>query len=269
VLAQQAASDSRLPSAEPKRLTSVPRALATASGPVSAALIVVIVWLGLNAVQPEYIFPSIGSVLQDILAYAGDGQLWQATLITARSVVLGSLAALLMGVLYGFAMHRFPRTCGPLLNFLQTVPPIVYALMAIVWFGINFGSVVFVIFIVGFPIVALNTAEGLGSVDRLLLEMADACRASRGLVVREIVLPSLTPYLLSATRIMVSFSWRFAILGEIFAGGSGVGYKLNFAYQQSQMSHLFAWTLWLVALMWASEYGLILPLERWLTRWRA
>jgi NitT/TauT family transport system permease protein/phthalate transport system permease protein len=247
----------------------VRRAVAPATGPLSAALIVLVIWFGLNAVQPEYIFPSLGSVLTDIVAYAADGQLWQATLVTGRSVLLGSLAAMAAGVLYGFAMHRFGRTLGPLLNFLQTIPPIVYALMAIVWFGINFGSVVFVIFVVGFPIVALNTAEGLASVDRLLLEMADACRASRALVIREIVLPSLNPYLLSAARIMVSFSWRFAILGEIFAGGSGVGYKLNFAYQQSQMSHLFAWTLWLVALMWASEYGIIRPIEKWLTRWRA
>ena len=251
-----------------RRIRNLFGVLSGLKAPVMAGLVLLLAWIIASRIEPSYVFPSITSVVSAVWSFIHLGTLWPATLSTTRSVLLGSVTSFFVGLVYGFLMHRFPSFFGPILNFIQTIPPIVYALMAVVWFGINFTSVIFVVFIVGFPIVAVNTAEGLANTDPLLQEMSQACQASRVLIVREVILPGLVPYLLSAARIMLSFSWRFAILGEMFAGGSGVGYNLNYAYEQSMIPQLFGWTVWLVILMWISDYGIMLPLERRLTKWK-
>jgi ABC-type nitrate/sulfonate/bicarbonate transport system permease component len=114
-------------------------------------------------------------------------------------------------------------------------------------------------------------AAGLKNVDPLLLGMAQSVRANRFMVLRHIVLPSLTPYLVSAGRSMLGMCWKICVLAELFAGGAsggGVGYNLYAAWEFSRPSEVFAWTVWLVFLMMVSDRLFIVPLELFATRWQ-
>ena len=55
-----------------------------------------------------------------------------------------------------------------------------------------FIAVVFV-----FPYVAVNVFEGVKNIDRELLDMGRAFKVQRSAMIRRIVLPSLTPYLVA------------------------------------------------------------------------
>src|SRR5207245_11347540 len=131
--------------------------------------------------------------------------------------------SMIVGTLIGFALARFESFTAPLLNFVQTVPYVVWALMAMIWFGLSQFSVVFTIFVAAFPIVSFNVAAGLKQVDGHLVGMAQSLRANRYMTLRHIVLPSLTPYLLSAARTMFGMCWKIVVLAELFAGGGGGG----------------------------------------------
>ncbi|MBI2370026.1 MAG: ABC transporter permease subunit, partial [Deltaproteobacteria bacterium] len=137
-----------------------------------------------------------------------------------------------------------------------------------VWFGLSSFSVVFVILMVGTPIVALNTWEGLKGVDRLLVEMTRTVNASRSMTFRHLTLPSILPYLLAAVRVMVGFSWKVSVLAELITGNRGIGQALFDAWEKARIAQVFGWTVWLVGLMFATEYLLIRPLELRMTRWR-
>ncbi len=237
-------------------------------GAVLAALLLVALWSLMAAFQPAYLFPSLPVVIAEIVDLGAKGTLANSTLTTVRSVLLGSAGALLLGTLYGFFLLRLEGLSKPFLYLLQTVPSVLWALLAIIWFGLSPGSVVFVVVVVGIPIVATNVWEGLRNVDRQLLEMAESVDARRAMVVRHIVLPSLQPYLMSATRTMIGFGWRYAVLGELFAGGGGVGYRLFFAWERNDVPEVFAWALWLVLLMLITEYTILRPIDRRVTSWR-
>lgn len=234
-------------------------------------IVLVALWQLIATTQPAYVFPPLGAILDTIGVLHHEGMLIPATLATFKSVAIGAVISSLVGTLVGFALARFEAFTGPILNFVQTVPYVVWALMALIWFGLTPFSVVFTIVVAAFPIVSFNVAAGLKNVDNLLLGMSQSVRANRMMVLRHIVFPSLTPYLLSASRTMLGMCWKISVLAELFAGGAGgggVGYKLFVGWEFSRPSEVFAWTLWLVFLMMLSEWLVIKPIEAFITRWK-
>jgi ABC-type nitrate/sulfonate/bicarbonate transport system permease component len=234
-------------------------------------IVLVVLWQLIAMTQPAYVFPPLGTILKTIGLLHEEGLLIPATLATLKSVLIGAVVSFIFGTLVGFALARFDSFTGPILNFVQTVPYVVWALMALIWFGLTPFSVVFTIVVAAFPIVSFNVAAGLKNVDNLLLGMSQSVRANRTMVLRHIVFPSLTPYLLSASRTMLGMCWKISVLAELFAGGAGgggVGYKLFVGWEFSRSAEVFAWTVWLVFLMMLSEWLVIKPIEAFITRWK-
>ncbi|WP_250537414.1 ABC transporter permease subunit [Caballeronia sp. AZ10_KS36] len=241
-------------------------------GAAAAAFAVLLIgWQLFSLTQPSYVFPSLPHIFTDLAGFATDGILWRATLATLKSVCIGAAASLVVGTLAGFALKRYESFVGPLLNFTQTVPYVVWALMSMIWFGLTQISVVFTIFVAGFTIIAFNVAAGLNQIDRQLFEMAESVKANRYMTFRHIILPSLTPYLVSASRTMVAICWKIVVLAELFAGGAsggGIGYNLYVGWEFNRTNEVFAWTVWLVILMLLTDWLIIAPIERYATRWK-
>ncbi|MBI3077358.1 MAG: ABC transporter permease subunit [Deltaproteobacteria bacterium] len=237
-------------------------ALAVAGG------VIVAVWSILAHLSPPSLFPSLPMVLRALRGTFLTGEVLSATLSTVRTVAIGSFFALFTGLLFGFLLRWRESTFLAIVHFFQTIPPVIWSLFAVIWFGVTLVAALFVIQVVCFPIIAMNTWEGLKNLDPEYLQVARTVNAKRGMVLRHVVVPSLTPYLLGGVRIMVGFAWKISVLAELITGLEGVGLSLYRAWQNVETPDLLAWTLWLVCLMWATEYGLIRPLDRALMRWR-
>lgn len=234
-------------------------------------IVLVVLWQILAATQPAYIFPSLKTIGTTLIGFARDGSLLTASLATIQSVLIGAVISLVLGTLIGFCLARYESMTSPLLNFAQTVPYVVWALMSLIWFGLTKFSVIFTITVAAFPIVSFNVAAGLKNIDPNLLGMAQSVRASRLMTLRHIVFPTLTPYLVSASRSMLGMCWKISVLAELFAGGAGgggVGYNLFVSWEFSRPSEVFAWTVWLVLLMMISDRLFITPIELLATRWK-
>ncbi|MDB5775431.1 MAG: nitrate transporter permease [Herbaspirillum sp.] len=234
-------------------------------------VLLAVLWQALAYTQPAYVFPSLGIIFKTIASLAADGSLLSASVSTIQSVLIGAVLSLAVGTLIGFALARYETVTGPLLNFAQTVPYVVWALMSLIWFGLTRSSVVFTIFVAAFPIISFNVAAGLNNVDPYLLGMGQSVRANRYMVLRHIVFPSLTPYLVSASRSMLGMCWKISVLAELFsggAGGGGIGYNLFTGWEFSRPNEVFAWTVWLVFMMMVSDRLFIVPLELLATRWK-
>ncbi|HEY4318645.1 MAG TPA: ABC transporter permease subunit [Herbaspirillum sp.] len=241
------------------------------AGKLLPFLVLLVLWQLIASTQPAYVFPSLGMIFKTIVSLAQDGILWSATWSTIQAVLLAAFIAMFSGTVIGFWLARYETFTTPLLNFVQTIPYVVWALMSLIWFGLTKTSVVFTIVIAAFPLVSFNVAAGLKSVDPLLLGMAQSVRGNRAMVLRHIIMPSLTPYLVSAGRSMLGMCWKICVLAELFAGGAsggGVGYNLYAAWEFSRPGEVFGWTVWLVILMMVSDRLFIVPLELLATRWK-
>jgi NitT/TauT family transport system permease protein len=89
----------------------------------------------------------------------------------------------------------------------------------------------------------------------------------RGVLVREVYVPSVTAWVLGSLKVAVGFAFTGAVVGEFVASSRGLGYLLQFA----QSTYNSALTIALIVLIMAFVLVLFAAaelLERRALRWR-
>ena len=98
--------------------------------------------------------------------------------------------------------------------------------------------------------------------------MAHSFRLSRTVVLRQIILPQLSPYLMATTRSGLALIWKIVLVVELLGRSNGVGFQLHLFFQLFDIASIFAYTLAFVLVIQVLEYGLLQPIERRISRWR-
>src|SRR6185437_3227870 len=141
----------------------------------------------------------------------------------------------IVGSALAFLAHYAPvlrlAVHGRLSPFLNSFSGIGWALLSIVWFGINELTVVFAISVVLTPFAIINMREALDTLDGEMLEMAASFTRNRWREFAKIVLPALTPFIFATLRISFGVSWKVALAAEMFGGHTGLGYLFSVAQQ--------------------------------------
>lgn len=151
----------------------------------------------------------------------------------------------------------------------NTVSSAIWAIFAIIWFGISNATTVFVVFMTAMPLILTNVWQGAQTVERHYVELAQSFRMSRLQTLGKIYLPTILPYFFSGARLAFGFGWRVSLVAETLGASDGIGYRLRQAGDLVQTDQVFAWTLLLVSLMLLLEGGVLKPLERHLFRWKS
>jgi NitT/TauT family transport system permease protein len=190
---------------------------------------------------------------------------------TMGRVFSGFLLAVAVGTPLGLALGTsriLARFFEPLLAVFNTVSSAIWAIFAIIWFGISDATTVFVVFMTAMPLILTNVWQGAQTVERQYVELARSFRMSRLQILLKISLPSILPYFFSGARLAFGFGWRVSLVAETLGASDGIGYRLRQAADLVQSDQVFAWTVLLVALMLLLEAGVLKPLERRLFRWK-
>ena len=88
--------------------------------------------------------------------------------------------------------------------------------MAILWFGIDSGTVIFTVAMVLTPFAIVNLRTGLLELDRDLLELGRSIHRSRFREFKKIVVPMLAPYGFATLRTSFGVSWKVVLTAELF-----------------------------------------------------
>lgn len=240
---------------------------------ISAAgiLAVLALWQALAAKYPPLILPSPVETLEALVELWQSGRLWANSLITFQRTLAGFGLAFLAGIAVALTLHAFSFCrwmLQPLITIVQIIPPVVWIILAVIWFGVaKDTTVIFLVFVVTFPVVFINVFSGFGGIDAKLVEMAEVYRCSPAQVIIHIYLPSLLPHLVSAASVGLAFAWKSAVFAEFIGSSSGVGFALSMAYSNLETEKVFAWTVILIVVMFAFEYGVLGAAKRRATRW--
>jgi NitT/TauT family transport system permease protein len=235
-----------------------------------AGLLLAVWWACSLATQP-YILPQPDRVWERIVQLSRTGDLPFNLLITFGRVFAGFAIAVVIGVPIGILLGAH-RALGvffePIMPVLNTVSSAIWAIFAIIWFGLSAMTPIFVVLMTAFPLIVTNVWQGTQAVNADYVELAQALRLSRTKTLVKIYLPSVLPFFFSGARLAFSFGWRVSLVAETLGSSSGVGYRLKQASDLIQMDQVFAWTIVQVAMMLVIELGMLQPLERYLFRWR-
>ena len=175
---------------------------------------ILIVWqIASNFLSPM-ILPSIKMTIQKLIEIFKDEKLTEMIFITLGRLFTGLLSGVIIGIFTGVLMGRFEtvnRILLPIIGILQTVPPVSWLILALIWLGFNGKPAIFILTITIIPIIAISIREGFKSIDQGLMEMATVYKFSNFKVFFNIIKPSVMPYFKSGCLTGLGIGWMIEI----------------------------------------------------------
>ena len=151
--------------------------------------------------------------------------LWNEMIATLALVLTATIISLVIGIPMGILNARHPVLfiiTRPMLDFMQTIPPFVYLIPALMFFGI--GEVPGVISTVVFampPVIRLTTL-GLQQIPRELIEAGRAFGCNSWQMLGKIELPSAFPSIMMGVNQTIMMALSMVVIAALIgAGGLG------------------------------------------------
>lgn len=190
--------------------------------------VLALAWEGLARLQNnDLLLPTFTATARALVDGLASGELIAKTAISLRVLLQGyllgvGLAFLLTSLAVSTQLGR--DLLGTLTSMFNPLPAIALLPLALLWFGLGQGSLIFVlVHSVLWPL-ALNTYAGFQAVPETL-RMAGRNYGLRGFrYVLQILVPAALPAILSGLKIGWAFAWRTLIAAElVFGASSGKG----------------------------------------------
>jgi NitT/TauT family transport system permease protein len=187
---------------------------------------------------PDFMFPSLTQVLKTLFTGIVNGQITIAIVKSMSRLLIGFSIAILIGLTLGYLIWRFKLvedTIGFLVTALQSIPSIVWFPLAIIWFGLNDFSILFIVTIGATWTMTISATSGFKNVPTLYQRVAKTLGSNGLHFLRTVILPASVPQIISGLRIAWAFSWRALMAGELLGSGGGLGHLLETGRSLGQM----------------------------------
>lgn len=244
-----------------------PRSVVRLTGPLT----VILAWelAARCGLVNTLLLPPPSKAFADLGVLVSSGYLWKALYASLFRVVCGFALAVTFGVVLGMAMARI-KLIGdlfdPMVELLRPISPLALYPLAILWFGIDDGSKIFVIALAAsFPVI-LNTFASARSVDSNLIRAARSLGASEFEIFRGVVLPASLPQIFTGVRLAWGISLIVIIAAEMIGATIGIGYMILEAQQTFRTERVFAGIFVIGVIGFATDLG-FRRLRRWLLPW--
>ncbi len=232
--------------------------------------VLALAWEGLARWQDnDLLLPGFRATLSALVDGLVTGELLERVRISLLVLAQGYLAGVgLAFLLTTLAVStQFGRDLlSTLAAMFNPLPAIALLPLALLWFGLGTGSLVFVlIHFVLWPL-ALNTFAGFQGVPETL-RMAGRNYGLTGLAyVRQILVPAALPAILSGLKIGWAFAWRTLIAAELVFGAAsgrgGLGWYIFQNRNELYTDRVFAGLLVVIAIGLLVENGVFATIER-------
>ncbi len=182
---------------------------------------------------PAYILPPPSLVLETL--FTDRATLVPALLVTLKTTLGALLAAVIGGVGLAILFTQWKwaeRSFLPFAIVLQVTPIVAIAPLLLIYLEAPVAVLVCAFLVAFFPILS-NTALGIASADRNLVDLFKLYRATRWQALLHLRLPAALPYFLGGLRIGGGLALIGAIVAELAAGNAGKGAGLAFRISEA------------------------------------
>lgn len=210
------------------------------------------VWQGVSMlINEEILFVSPLKVLLELFRMSSESEFWLTLLSSIGRVVGGFAIGFVIAAVLAVLAFRFPfikAFLSPAISVIKATPVASFIILALMWLG-NSTVPIIISMLMVIPIVWSNTVAGLDNVDSNLIEMAVCYKMPFSKRLRHIYIPSVMPYLMSATGSGLGLCWKAGIAAEVICRtklsiGNNI-WETKFYLETTQM---FAWTAAVIVL---------------------
>lgn len=228
-------------------------------------VIVILIWKILTFYFSPLVLPKISSVAKAIFVIFTDFSLLKMVGITGIRLIFGLGIGVGLGLIIGIGMGISPcikDISYPIVHLFQTIPPVSWVVLALMWFGFNGKPAIFIVIISTIPVIAINVCQGITKVDNKLLQMAELYQFSQKKKFQFVIIPSILPYFNSAFKIALGSSWKIAVMGEVLTTGDGIGGMIKLARLNLEPDYIIAWSAIIVMMFYLSDFIVVILKKR-------
>ncbi|MEO9777957.1 MAG: ABC transporter permease [Sedimentitalea sp.] len=191
---------------------------------------------------PKFIIPTLSDCLIEAKRMWMQEGLLGHTLSTALYTVLGFVIGSAMGAAIGYLLGMsvfWEKVLSPYILALQIAPKVAFAPLFIMWFGYNsIPKLLVTVLIVFFPVL-VNVLQAMRTVDRDLVNLAQAYSLSRWGIFMKVEMPSTLPNLMAGLRIASTLAVIGVTVGELVGGNTGLGFLISYGGGQANAAMVF------------------------------
>ncbi len=223
--------------------------------------LIILFWLCLwqcvaMIVNQKVIFPGPSDVLLSLIERLSSRDFAIAVLCSMGRILLGLAAGMAVGCMFAMASYKaklLGEFLSPVVTLIKAAPVASYAVLFLIWW--NSAMLTFAVSLfVAFPIMYVNTLEGLNAVPDKYHKFDRIYRLSLRDKFMYIYRPSLSPFVLGAVRIACPMSFKAGIASEVIGTPlRSLGSDMYLSKVYFDTAGLFATTFTLIVLAYVWE----------------
>lgn len=151
------------------------------------------------------------------------------TISSMRRIIIGMVAASLLGLLIGLNMGLFPgfeSLSSVFITFISIIPPLSILPIIFIVFGVDEFAKMMLIFIGTFPLICRDIYLTVKKIPQEQITKSLTLGASQFQTTYGIIMPQIIPRLIDTTRLSFGAGWLFLIAAEAIVSETGLGYRI-------------------------------------------
>ncbi|GAA4364616.1 ABC transporter permease [Paeniglutamicibacter cryotolerans] len=196
----------------------------------------------LGLVKAKYL-PPASEVLVALVGDFGLTAFWVAVGHTMLAWAIGLAVAVLTALVLGLVIGMSPflrRATNSTIEFLRPIPSVALIPLAVLLFGVKIESSLLLIIYACFWQVLIQVLYGVADVDNVAMQTAKSYGFSYLQQIRDVIFPTMLPYLMTGIRLAASVALILAITAELIIGSDGLGKEIALAQSGGAIAGMYA-----------------------------
>lgn len=196
-------------------------------------------------VNPRY-FPPATEVIAALLQDFGSDSFWRALGQTVMAWGIGLSMSAALAVPIGIVIGLSPflrRATHSTIEFLRPIPSVALIPLAVLLLGVGIESTLMLIVYASFWQILVQVLYGVTDVDNVAMNTARSYSFNKWQRVRDVVFPTLLPYLMTGFRLAAAVALILAVTAELVIGSPGLGSRIALAQSAGVYPDMYALVL--------------------------